>query len=82
MCKKKVVTFTEFQEMMKRLEGCVVETISTDRYDNGVTCITITDGVTSYKFWTPVMDNDILGTVPLGVEQFVDDEPIEIEIGQ
>jgi len=86
MSDKQVMTSVEFKAEISRLEGCVVDRISIDEQDRGVVCIVISDGVDLYKFWTPVLDDGVHGTLPLGVERFVDSDeevdPVELVIDE
>lgn len=80
---KQVMTFAEFKKEMEKLEGCIVERIYVDEHDNGVSAITISDGFNEYKFWTPVLDHDTLGTLPIAVERFEDgdiNDPVELVV--
>lgn len=80
---KQVMSFAEFKKEIEKLEGCIVERIYVDEYDNGVNAIVISDGFNVYKFWTPVLDHDTLGTFPIAVERFEDEEigdPVELVV--
>lgn len=64
------LTRAEFAREMKNLEGCTVELAAVD--EEGLIHLTLSDGVTLYKVWTPILDHDTLGTVPLGIERYDD----------
>lgn len=80
---KQVMTFDEFEQEMEKLEGCVVKRVYVDKYDNGVCGVVISDECNDYTFWSPVLDHDIIGTLPIAVERFEDGDinnPVELVV--
>lgn len=79
---RQVLTPAEFRQEMESLKGCTVESVGVE--PEGLICLTLSGWFRVYKIWTPVLDHDELGTIPLGVERHDDEDgdPTILECSQ